>query len=379
MLAKEVLAQSHFLVIPDVVARHGGRVRRIKAGRELHYRASVVEATTTESGTPNLRPDLIVEGELGGEPYKLFVEIFVRHKTGQEKIAKLKERGLAAIEIDLSQVPADETREFYEDAILRTAERRWLHNRFAEAEQLRMRAEAEHEHGHIAEKVAVAISDPELSRPNPWVERVTDAGLAELIGLTIDGHRCFATNAKIWQSAILDRHVLSKERVFQLKGTLRWLADQGLLKSAFLPLLTPDEGRLAHLKDCFPGFRTPHQVVAGYAGELELRGKLQKGPGKHGWSVPLHVARAAVNQGEEVVRWRLRLGALLHEFQGIKKRAIQGSRMDWEVWRHAPLPAHGGDTPEDLIKVSESRFQALLANLGELRAMLVLRVAHIDG
>lgn len=371
MLAKEVLAKSQSLVIPNAIARHGTfEPRLVRRGRELSYDISAVEATQNASGAQRLRPDLIVEGTLGVEPFKLFVEIFVRHKTDQKKIAKLKERGAAAIEIDLSRVPADETRGYYEDAILRTAERRWLHNRYVEEEQRKMREEAELRYSCIAEKIAATLDEAEASEPDNWTGPVIDAGLAELVALDIDGHRCFATTNEIWQAAILHRHVLSDEPMFRTGDTLRWLAEQDLLRSAFLPLLEADEGRLAHLKDCFPGFRAPQQVVSDYAGELVRRGVLQKRRGKRGWDVSAPIASAAVSRGREVVHWRLRLGVLLREFQAIRNLAMQGWRMDWDTWRRMPLSAYGGETPEDIVQASKDRFQTLAAHLSDLLAML---------
>lgn len=58
------------------------------------------------------------------------------------------------------------------------------------------------------------------------------------------------------------------------------------------------------------------------------------------------------------------------QFEAIKQWALQGGRMDWEAWRRAPLSSHGGESPEGLVKTAEDRFQALVAHLRGLRAML---------
>jgi len=44
--------------------------------------------------------------------------------------------------------------------------------------------------------------------------------------------------------------------------------------------------------------------------------------------------------------------------------------MNWDVWFRVPISAHGGDCPRSLIEASEDRFQALLAHLQRLIAML---------
>jgi hypothetical protein len=376
MLAKEILTESSSLKIPAVIARHGNREKVLKPERELSYCTCSPEPTTTESGTPNLRPDLLVAGELNGNPFQLFVEIYVRHKSGWEKINKLEERGIAAIEIDLSHVPADETREFYEDAILRTADRCWLYSPRAEKEQLRMSAEAEKRYGYIGEKITAALCESQTNRWNAWVEPVTDAGLAELIGLKIDGDACFATTAEIWQAAILYQHVLSNQDAFRTRDTVNWLVEQGLLKPAFIQLLQqevsqPHERYLDHVEDYVQNFLHPVQVVSHYAGELFTRGKLEKHPGAGGyWRVPSPVVRAANERQKPTAYWRLRLAQLKREFEVIKETAIQGGSMDWDVWLGVPLSAHGGQAARNLIKAPEDRFQALVAHLQELEAML---------
>ena len=177
----------------------------------------------------------MISGEINGQAFQLFVEIFVRHKADREKILKLKEQGIAAIEIDLSRVPADQTREFYQAEILKNANRRWLYNRHAEERRLEMCSEAEQAYGHIGEKIVAALLEAQSPSPEEWVQPVAEAGLADLIGLKVDGHKCFRTTPDIRQAAILYRHVLLNNHVFRRTDMLRWLDEKDLLKPAFRP------------------------------------------------------------------------------------------------------------------------------------------------
>src|SRR5215207_4267607 len=95
-LAKQLIADGAPLALPEVAAVHGGR----------------------------RRPDILAA--VAGRP--LLVEVAVTHPCGPEKLALIRERRLAAVEIDLSRVPRDATPDALERAVLRSAPRRWLWN-----------------------------------------------------------------------------------------------------------------------------------------------------------------------------------------------------------------------------------------------------------
>lgn len=71
-----------------------------------------------------VRPDILLERADGG---RLHVEILVTHRTGPEKISRIREMGHSALEIDLSGSRLEEvgSRDL-ERTILRTAPREWL-------------------------------------------------------------------------------------------------------------------------------------------------------------------------------------------------------------------------------------------------------------
>ncbi len=373
-LAKELLAESLSLFIPAAIARHGDLIPCIlRQGREWSFQSASLEKTLVDGDKRRIRPDLILKGEFRGEPLELLVEIQVRHKQERWKINEIRERGLAAIEIDLSKEPPTATRDYYRRQILEKAERHWLVNRRIDEARQKIREYWERKYGRIAERIEAACAEAPLSTPDKWVEPVVAAGLEELIGIEISGGACFTTSARIWQAAILHRYILaSPEENFDPGKALSWLQRERLLKPAFARLLqSRDRRQRAHVEDCLKGiFHDPRKVLSRYAGELVQRGQFQKREGGRGWRASPEIGHAARERHEEYIRWRIRHGKLHTEYNAIKNRAIHGAEMDWDAWLRTPLSAYRGTTPGEFLAADEDRFEALLAHLKELRAML---------
>ncbi len=123
----------------------------------------------------------------------------------------------------------------------RTANRYWLHSPLSENKRLRMCTDAERRYGHIGERIVSALAEPQISRSNSLVKPVTDAGLAGLIDLKIDGNDCFATTSE----NLAGRHSAPacpfNEPVFGPAATLIWLDQQHLAESGFHPAATAGE------------------------------------------------------------------------------------------------------------------------------------------
>jgi hypothetical protein len=99
------------------------------------------EKVEVELTVPGMKPDIIVYRD----DSKLFVEVAVTHWCEEIKIARLRERRQAAIEIDLSNVSRDADPATLADALLRTAPRAWLYNQYvAQAEGQLARQSLEH-------------------------------------------------------------------------------------------------------------------------------------------------------------------------------------------------------------------------------------------
>ena len=165
-LAKQLIADGTALVLPEVAAEYRGRYRLVRPAVTIRP-----EGATLEPGLDGLRPDILIT--VAGRP--LLVEVAVTHFCGPEKVALIRGRRLAAVEIDLSRVARDAPPEVLEHTILRSAPRQWLWNRLVEAAEAAMRAEAarrarsreealEHVGRALAEAAAFPTLDPvELS------------------------------------------------------------------------------------------------------------------------------------------------------------------------------------------------------------------------
>lgn len=73
----------------------------------------------------NIRPDII--GYYNGKP--LLIEVYVTHKIDDDKVLKIKDKGIAAIEINLSNIGYDTDLDKLKNLVLyETSNREWINN-----------------------------------------------------------------------------------------------------------------------------------------------------------------------------------------------------------------------------------------------------------
>jgi Competence protein CoiA-like family len=276
-LAKQLIADGTALVLPEVAAEYGGRRRLVRPAVTIRP-----EGTALEPGLDGLRPDILVT--VAGRP--LLVEVAVTHFCSPEKLALIRGRHLAAIEIDLSRVAREAPPDALEHAILRSAPRQWLWNRLAEAAEAAMRAEAmrrarsrEEALERVGRALAETAAAPTLELADPrlaWAVAATrGGGLGGAVGIALDGDGCFAVAREIWQSYLVGRYILGGIPV-----------DECAAAASLHPLL---RGRFAEprpggfewwtISGRFPALRPPQDVVADYLRLLGLMGLLVRAPG----------------------------------------------------------------------------------------------------
>lgn len=86
-----------------------------------------IDSVELEKRVDSIIPDIIVYSK--NRP--LLVEIFVTHKVDEDKIAKIKQLGLSAIEIDLHRI--DSSRDSLEELLVDNVDhKRWLNNEYAD-------------------------------------------------------------------------------------------------------------------------------------------------------------------------------------------------------------------------------------------------------
>ena len=229
--AKDVLGREKRILLPAVGAQVGKD--KLQTHRERMFAFASAEL---ENMLDDIVPDVVLTTADGQQ---LLVEVLVTHACGPDKIAKLRDRGLATVEVDLSAWRKSSDRQRIEEALIEWAPREWLYNRKLEDAETRLHAlleqhaaaQAEAERIRIeraeAEKLArEARRKRDLDAKVATVRRTiaaarndrNDAGEAELAGVRRDmlfsamllpNQRTagFLVPNENWQAALLDRVV----------------------------------------------------------------------------------------------------------------------------------------------------------------------------
>ena len=146
--AKEVLARLKRLLVPEIVATHGGLTRIVRRAQVYSF----VEARL-EKRLGSMVPDVIL---VMADGKQLIVEVRVTHACDEVKREKLRLDDLSAIEIDLRHFQTSSDREAIEGALLSGAPRTWLSNAkqrtFDEKFGQQLAADAEREAREAEEK-----------------------------------------------------------------------------------------------------------------------------------------------------------------------------------------------------------------------------------
>ena len=127
LAAKEVLEDAMEITLPAVNVVFGSYLGGIEISTSRKFDIDRVEV---ETRTGSIVPDLIatIENRL------LIIEIFVTHGVDARKIEHIREMGVSAIEIDLSEMPRDLPREMIRHTILDGhVNKRWLYNTVADS------------------------------------------------------------------------------------------------------------------------------------------------------------------------------------------------------------------------------------------------------
>ena len=120
--AEQLLNSRKSLVLPPVQATYGARTRTMRQAKPFVFDSAMLETMDGET-----IPDVILRK---GDD-RMQVEVYVTHRCGPEKRAKIAGAGISAVEIDLSALSRDTTIAGLDEAILTSAPREWIYNRRA--------------------------------------------------------------------------------------------------------------------------------------------------------------------------------------------------------------------------------------------------------
>ncbi|MER8492536.1 hypothetical protein NKH53_30555 [Mesorhizobium australicum] len=214
LLAKEAFRSNPKMLLPERLGLDERKQVVMKPGQEVATEFLRLEYTDPKE----IVPDLYVRA-LG---YDLFVEVAVTHFCDGTKLQRLRDHRTPAVEIDLSRLPRDSTREAIADAVLRSAQRRWLFHPGIEAakgmrkkeeeawqkEQDERQVNAASRYRKRVGELARAYADglKELARAKGTAPRhaeLVEIGLIDHVGIEVAGFGCFTVLPAIWQAIIL--------------------------------------------------------------------------------------------------------------------------------------------------------------------------------
>lgn len=240
--AKQVLERHRRILVPEIKAEQDGQCLVAHKGGDYEVDEVILERRLT-----GLVPDVIVRK--GGR--ELLVEIFVTHACDEKKLQRIREQGIAAIEIDLSDYTNDFTPESVEDAILRSAPRKWLYNRKLEsaAEKLRahIKERAAQKQEEVARKADTLSTVIEQARSGKFqcgiprvavaAKRVQVEGYGSAIGAEIVGNLCFVVEPGQWQAFVFESVLAATQgsglRSVRTKAVFDQVRKAGLIAAPF--------------------------------------------------------------------------------------------------------------------------------------------------
>jgi hypothetical protein len=276
--AKQILEQRKKLWLPADHAVAGDWSRKAFSARYFDF-----EGARLEKRAGDIVPDVV----LSAKGRELIVEILVTHACDEVKVAKIREQGVSALEIDLSGYRHAQSEDEVADALIGGpnggAYREWLFNAKTE-ERSRLLAEekarkaAEREAKREAERrdqiralvqAARSIRIVSTDATMGDLQTATDYEISKLTSIHRgDLSNGFRVIAKLWQSAVWARVLIPASAewgtMFGVREIIRELED--CIAPAFRK--EPPEDVQKAVRHALPGFRFPSEAVAEYLFDL---------------------------------------------------------------------------------------------------------------
>lgn len=390
--AKEVLNREKLIMLPAVRATIGRET--LQDYRERIFKFKLAEL---EKGLGDIVPDVILTTEDGRQ---MLVEVMVTHACGPEKIAKLRDRVLSTLEIDLSRWRKSSDRQAIEQALVKGAPREWIFNRKVDEAEARLaasiadraasaaraalaaqvRSEAA---DHLRETQARRKRETDAERIVQVIHQIqkNDAGRLEhqalagrkLLGLLMPDQNVmgFAVDNEYWQAAIIERMIESIVDEFDLPefdapSALRSIDD--CLAPGMPESLTPEVR--AELPLELRSLDLPENAVRSFLLHLCDQNVLQS-DGFDTFALPDH--RIAVIK-KAYAAWQLsdrRRKSAETTMDAIVDGIPVEEHGDFvlETWRTMPIPGFA-QTLDELIEGAPSTWEVFETNLSAVRRMI---------
>jgi hypothetical protein len=376
LLAKEVVEGELMLRLPEVKAVYRAQTKLLHKENEVRFTKAIPEAKELGS----VIPDIYVErdGRL------LLVVIFVTHACGQDKIAELKKKGIATVEVDLSTFPRDASRGEVKHGVLRTARRYWVFHPKIDAAVEEMRQETERRElaGRMAFNARIdvlvsaydaGLNEIEAMRPPKFnrSEDISRLGLAEQIGLKGDGAGCFAVAPRVWQHSLLQHVFFPKDDAeapsFRVKDLFDWFEKRKFIRSEFRYVAPEIEDALA--ARCI-GFATPYRAIERYLDLLVKRGVLANDRG-YSLAYPLQLKLGEMRHAGKVRA--ARKIDVIERVEKILQAIPDHERLGLTAARWLVLPQACGLSVQEAIDRDDARLSDTMRKVAAIEAMLFHR------
>lgn len=144
LLAKEVLLEGCRLTLPPLnMSKENEYKREFQTDYFIRDKLTIQpDYVQAEEQLYDFIPDLLV----GYKNRKLIVEIYVTHKVDEEKLLKIRKSGISAIEVDLSKIERDITKEDMKAILESGIYSTWLFNKKKEKAEDDFREQVKQEH-----------------------------------------------------------------------------------------------------------------------------------------------------------------------------------------------------------------------------------------
>lgn len=292
LLAKEAFRANPKMLLPERAALDERKLVVRKPGQEVETEFLRLEYTDPKK----IIPDLYVRA-LG---YDLFVEVAVTHFSDEAKIQRLREHRIPAVEVDLSRLPRDSTREAIADAVLRSAPRYWLYHPGIDAAEAKRRADEQKWQAEIEKREASAQAKHDkrvnelvhayrtapphsVTHEVPRLAEFQAIGLTEYIGITVAGIACFTVPPAVWQARVLAEVFHDRclgNGVCKAVPITQHLEKTGIIRSPFRRVKGMVADDAAAIE---PDFAPPWKAVDAYLKHLAGAGVLVQ----HGYGIVL--------------------------------------------------------------------------------------------
>ncbi|WP_437567693.1 hypothetical protein [Sorangium sp. So ce542] len=388
LLAKQVIAERKLVMLPAVQAEYNGLHAAVHPVKEFRP-----DEVALEVWLEGMRPDVVARITRRGQIKELLIEIAVTHFCESEKTGLIRARRMAGIEINLSRVPRNVSREEMEDAIISSAPRRWLFNSVQEQKEEQLRAEFERRLAEKREreqrirrrvralidaqarKLAACFRENVAALPRrrapaeqKHIDRVHSAGLAGLVGVELAGGACFAVVSEAWQSFLLDRFILGDNSLFNTVLTsaeaLSLLRRRGLLRPRFARPISDELAKATRALE--PGFQSPEEVIKAYLGSLAEHHILRQQ--RYGWSRDTLAAQEAQKRLRKIDDGLLRVAELKRRLNALLRSLPGECWVDVRWWMQTPH--HGLEkSPASLAVAGGWAYDSLIEHLDRLKRM----------